>query len=100
MAAPKGRGTGVPNYKNDVLLTIIEEILPNCSTEWETVSKRYRLAAGEKIDRDAHDLKRHFMIHKSLCDNNRKVTGCAAPKPSASNFLAHLSQRRDRKSVG
>ena len=88
MAAPKGRGTGVPNYKNDVLLTIIEGILPNCSTEWETVCKRYRLAAGEKIDRDAHDLKRHFMIHKSLCDNDRKVTGSAAPKPSVARSQA------------
>ena len=88
MAAPKGRGTGVPNYKNDVLLTIIEAILPNCSTEWDTVCKRYKIASGEKVDRDNHDIKRHFMIHKSLCDNNRKVTGSAAPKESVARSQA------------
>lgn len=88
MAAPRGRGTGVPNYKNEILITIIEAILPNCSTEWETVCKRYKIASEERIDRDAHDVKRHFMIHKSLCDSNKKVTGSAAPKPSVARCQA------------
>ena len=88
MAVPRGRGTGVPNYKNDVLITIVEAILPNCSAEWETVCRRYKIASEERVDRDAHDVKRHFMIHKSLCDSNKKVTGSAAPKPSVARCQA------------
>ena len=94
MAAPKGRGTGVPNYKNDVLLTMIKAILPNCSTEWDTVCKRYKIASGEKVDRDNHDIKRHFMIHKSLCDNNRKVTGSAAQKESVARSQASVAKEQ------
>ena len=43
---------------------------------------RYQKASGEKDLRENHDIKRHFVTHKSLCDKGKKVTGSSAPKPS------------------
>jgi hypothetical protein len=38
--------------------------------------------------RDAHDLKRQFNTNKNLCDNEKKVTGSAAPKPMTARCQA------------
>ena len=78
----KGRAVGVPNYKNDLLINVIEAILPDGAIQSKLVATRYKEVSGEVEERDSHDIKRHFTTNKNLCDNGRKVTGSAAPKPS------------------
>ena len=72
----------MPNYKNDLLINVIEAILPDGAIQWKLVATRYKEVSGEVEERDSHDIKRHFATNKNLCDNGRKVTGSAAPKPS------------------
>jgi hypothetical protein len=76
----KGRGVEVPNYKNDLLINVIEAILPDGAMQWQLVATRHKEVSGEAELRDCHDLKRHFTTSKSLCDNGKKVTGLAARK--------------------
>lgn len=81
MKAKGGRAAGVPNYQNDVLINVIEAVLPDGPLQWSIVAQRYQEASGEREIRDGHDIKRHFTTHKSLCNNGKKVTGSSAPKP-------------------
>ena len=62
-----------PNYRNDVLLTIIAEVLPVGAQMWEDVASQYQIAAGENEKRDADVIKRHF--NDKLCNGNKKPTG-------------------------
>ena len=82
MSKTKGRSAGVPNYKNDLLINVIEAILPDGPLQWRTVATRYKEASGEADERDPHDLKRHFTTSKNMCDNGKKKTGSSAPKPT------------------
>ena len=82
MSKTKGRSAGVPNYKNDLLVNVIEAILPDGPLQWRTVATRYKEASGEADERDPHDLKRHFTTSKNMCDNGKKKTGSSAPKPT------------------
>jgi hypothetical protein len=88
MPPKKGRGVGVPNYKNDLLINCIEAILPDGAMQWQLVASRYKEVSAEAELRDAHDLKRHFNTNKNLCDNGKKVTGSAAPKPMTARCQA------------
>jgi hypothetical protein len=76
------RAVGMPNYKNDLLISVIEAILPDGAIQWKLVATRYKEVSGEVEERDSHDIKRHFTTNTNLRDNGRKVTGSAAPKPS------------------
>ena len=80
MPRSKGRSAGVPNYKNDLLINVVEAILPDGPLQWRMVSTRYKEASGEVEERDPHDLKRHFTTSKNMCNNGKKVTGSSAPK--------------------
>ena len=82
MKPTKGRAVGVPNYKNELLINVVEAVLPNCAALWAIVAKRYQEASGELNLRDSQDIRRHFQTHRSLCNNGRKITGSAAPQPS------------------
>ena len=84
----KGRSAGVPNYKNEILINVVEAILPDGALGWTKVAQRYQEASGEKELRDSHDIKRHFTTHKSLCDSGKKVTGSSAPTPSVARCQA------------
>jgi hypothetical protein len=88
MPPKKGRGVGVPNYKNDLLINCIEAILPDGAMQLQLVASRYKEVSGEAEFRDAHDLKRQFTTNKNLCDNGKKVTGSAAPKPMTARCQA------------
>ena len=46
MKAIEGRGTGVPNYKNDVLVSVIESVMPIGPAQWDVVASRYRVQSG------------------------------------------------------
>jgi hypothetical protein len=63
-----GRGRGVPNYKKDILMNIIADILPTGALAWQRVAERYRISSSENIDREY--IKRFFI--QKLCNNNKK----------------------------
>jgi hypothetical protein len=61
---------GAVNYKNDLLINIISEILPNGDYEWQDVSFAYPEQSKEEIPRNTDDLKRHWM--KTICNKMKK----------------------------
>jgi len=67
------RRKGSVNYKNDALIKIIGEILPNGEYGWDAVAAAYQKVANEETLRDSADLKKHWI--KNLCNNMKKPTG-------------------------
>jgi hypothetical protein len=61
------------NYKNDVLIKIVGEILPNGEYGWQAVANAYQVMAKGETVRDTTDLKKHWM--RNLCNNMKKLTG-------------------------
>ena len=74
---PWGRGCGVANYRNEILINIVSNILPNGEYAWQAVATAYQAESGERDLRDTTDLKKHW--HKVLCNGGKKPTG----KPGA-----------------
>jgi hypothetical protein len=70
---------GAQNYKNDVLISIILEILPNGEYGWEAIAIAYQEQSREECKRDTDDLKRHWICN--LCKGMKKPTG----QPGAAN---------------
>ncbi len=64
---------GYVNYKNDVLIDIVEEILPNGELGWEAVAIAYQAKLNEEMQWDTNDVKKHWM--KILCNSMKKPTG-------------------------
>jgi hypothetical protein len=73
------RQVGARNYKNDVLISIISEILPNGEYGWEAVAIAYQEQSREECKHDTDDLKRHWI--RNLCKGMKKPTG----QPGAAN---------------
>ena len=67
------RKKGAVNYKNDVLIGIVEEILPNGQIAWEAVATVYQIKSNKEEERDWNDIKKHW--NKNLCNNMKKPTG-------------------------
>ena len=88
MRPAKGRGVGEPNNKNDMLINVIEAVLPNRATLWQVGAKRYQEVSGEANLREVQDIRRHFQTHNNLCNNERKITGSSAPAPSVARCHA------------
>jgi hypothetical protein len=82
MAARGGRKTGISNYKKDVLVNVVEGILPSSAEGWKLCASRYQSASGEILIRDHSDLKRYFV--SKVCNNLKKPTGEAGPDPMTS----------------
>ena len=61
---------GAVNYKNDLLINIISEILPNGDYEWQDVSFAYPEQSKEELPRNTDDLKRHWI--KTICNKMKK----------------------------
>ena len=61
---------GAVNYKNDLLINIISEILPNVDYEWQDVSFAYPEESKEELPRNTDDLKRHWI--KTICNKMKK----------------------------
>ena len=68
-----GRRKGAVNYKNNVLIKIVGEILPNSEYGWQAVANAYQEETKEETTRDTSDLKKHWI--KNLCNNMKKPTG-------------------------
>ena len=64
---------GAVNYKNDILINIILEILPNGEYGWQAVSFAYHEQSKKKDPRNTDDLKRHWI--KTLCNGMKKPMG-------------------------
>ncbi len=65
------------NYRNEVLINIVSNLLPNGEYAWQAVATAYQAESGEKDPWDTSDLKKHW--HKVLCNGGKKPTG----KPGA-----------------
>jgi len=77
------RTKGAVNYKNDMLINIISEILPNSEYGWQAVPFVYQEQSKEEQPRNTDDLKRHWI--KTLCNGMKKPTG----KPGGPNDRIH-----------
>jgi hypothetical protein len=67
------RTKGSVNYKNNVLINIINELLPNGEVAWEAVCTEYFTQSTEKALRNTTDVRKHWI--KNLCNNMQKPTG-------------------------
>jgi hypothetical protein len=85
-----GRVNGKWNYKNDVLIKIVEDLRPYGSEGWASVSAQYREASEEDDFRDPKDLKEHWIW--KLCNNYKKPTG----KTGEPGDRIHRCQEIDR----
>jgi len=87
-AAPphgRGRSSGVPNYQTNILLNIIEDVMPMGALMWQTVAARYHTASKEPNLRDHGDVKRKFMeLHKF---GKAQPTGTKTVKESQARAL-------------
>jgi hypothetical protein len=77
------RTKGAVNYKNDMLINIISEILPNGEYSWQAVSFAYHEQLKEEQPRNTDGLKRHWI--KTLCNGMKKPKG----KPGGANDRIH-----------
>jgi hypothetical protein len=64
---------GSINYKNKVLIKIINELLPNGEVGWEAVAAAYFNQSKEKALRNMMDVRKHWI--KNLCFNMQKPMG-------------------------
>jgi hypothetical protein len=78
--AQGGRGSragGIPNYRNDILIHIVEQYLPLGLEAWREVPLMYQRESMEATLRRAEDLRDNW--NRKLCNRMQKPTG----KPSA-----------------
>ncbi len=73
------RQVGAKNYKNDVLIAIIEEVLPNGELDWDAVALAYQEQTREETKCDTDNLKRYWI--RNLCKGMKKPMG----QPGAAN---------------
>jgi hypothetical protein len=72
-----GRKDGAVNYNRQVLLDVIESILPQGANEWKTVAIRYQDLSKEVNLRAGDQIKKYF--NKDLCKDGKKPTGKSGP---------------------
>ena len=70
-----GRVQGAKNYKKEVLLEVVKEVLPTGAFSWEQVCALYKERAKEEELRDKDDVKRHW--NEKMCNKFMKPTGSA-----------------------
>jgi hypothetical protein len=79
-ATAPGRDRGSCNYKQAILLKVIDAILPGGQVAWPKVAERYHVLSGELLARQPEDVKRYFM--EKCCDKGKKPTGTSGPSPT------------------
>lgn len=65
---------GIPDYKNNLLISIMEKYLPTGSEVWAVVAGLYKEASSENIIWDCLDLHGHYWPNKK-CIEHKKPTG-------------------------
>lgn len=68
-----GRPLGAPNYKNDILIEIVERYLPQGLEAWNAVAAQYQVESNELTLRRGEDLRENW--NKKLCNRMQKPTG-------------------------
>ena len=68
------------DFKNDLLIQIVAQILPNGEYSWQAVAMAYQEQSKEGNICDTEDLKHHCWM-KNLCNGIKKLTG----KPGEKN---------------
>ena len=68
-----GRSGGVPNYKNDILIDVVELYLPRGLEAWREVALAYQRESMETVLRRGEDLRDNW--NKKLCNRMQKPTG-------------------------
>jgi hypothetical protein len=72
-----GRSVGAPNYRNDILIGIVELYLPQDLEAWREVAVAYQRESMEATLRWGEDLRDKW--NRKLCNRMHKPTG----KPGA-----------------
>jgi hypothetical protein len=72
-AARGGRPPGAINYQNNVLIAIVERLLPQGLEGWREVALEYQRQTGEAVLRRGEDVRENWV--KKLCKNMKKPTG-------------------------
>jgi hypothetical protein len=62
-----GRPIGAPNYKNDILIEVVELYLPQGLEAWRAVALAYQRESMETVLRRGEDLRDNW--NKKLCKN-------------------------------
>ena len=57
-----GRSVGAKNYKKEVLLEVVKEVLPSGAYEWERVCTLYKERSGESNLHDKDDVSTIFSL--------------------------------------
>jgi hypothetical protein len=74
MGGRTGRRKGAKNYKNEVLIRCVRDILPNGKYGWQAVTLAHQEATQEDEVRNNDDLKKHW-IKICAMDGMQKPTG-------------------------
>jgi hypothetical protein len=72
-----GRAGGVPNYQNDILISIVEQYLPQGLEAWREVALVYQRESMEATLCQGEDLQDNW--NRKLCNHMQKPMG----KPGA-----------------
>jgi len=72
-AARGGRPPGAVNYQNNVLIAIVERLLPQGLEGWREVALEYQRESNEGVLRRGEDVRDNWV--KKLCKNMKKPTG-------------------------
>ena len=65
-----GRQPCRPNYQNNILIPIVENILPSGTEGWQLVALAYQKESGDVNFHCEHDLKKNWM--QKLCNKMKK----------------------------
>ena len=70
---PRGHKAGAQNYKNNLLIPIVEHELPTGAEGWAVVAGLYKEASSEVAFCDHSDLSNHWL--EKLCNWFNAPTG-------------------------
>jgi hypothetical protein len=108
MGGRTGRRKGTKNYKNEVLICCVLDIMPNGKYGWQAVALAYQEAAQEDEVRNTDDLKKHWKSgifwprERERRQNNILVpqhVDTFTPRTILTNFGACSSQIWSKKSL-
>jgi hypothetical protein len=66
MGGRTGHHKGAENYKNEVLICSVLDILPNCKYGWQAVALAYQEAAQEDEVRNTDELDFYITLRRKL----------------------------------
>jgi hypothetical protein len=70
---PQSRSSGVPNYRNDILIDIVKQQLPQGTDAWRNVALLYQNASNERNLCRGEDIRDNWV--RKLCNNFKKPAG-------------------------